>query len=36
MIEIRLHGRGGQGGITAALILMEAAFTEGKWGQKIP
>jgi len=36
LIEIRLHGRGGQGGITAALMLMEAAFTEGKWGQKIP
>lgn len=36
MIEIRVHGRGGQGGITAALMLIEAAFTEGKWGQKIP
>ncbi len=36
MIEIRLHGRGGQGGITAALMLIEAAFAEGKWGQKIP
>lgn len=36
MIEIRIHGRGGQGGITAALILLEAAFHEGKWGQKIP
>ena len=36
MIEIRVHGRGGQGGITAALMLIEAAFKEGKWGQKIP
>ncbi len=36
MIEIRVHGRGGQGGITAALMLIEAVFTEGKWGQKIP
>jgi len=36
LIEVRLHGRGGQGGITAALMLIEAAFTEGKWGQKIP
>lgn len=36
MIEVRFHGRGGQGCITAALVLIEAALTEGKWGQKIP
>jgi pyruvate ferredoxin oxidoreductase gamma subunit len=36
LIEIRIHGRGGQGGITAALVLLEAAFHEGMWGQKIP
>lgn len=36
LIEVRFHGRGGQGCITAALVLIEAALTEGKWGQKIP
>jgi 2-oxoacid:acceptor oxidoreductase gamma subunit (pyruvate/2-ketoisovalerate family) len=36
LIEVRLHGRGGQGCITAALVLIEAALNEGKWGQKIP
>ncbi|MFQ6076172.1 MAG: 2-oxoacid:acceptor oxidoreductase family protein [Candidatus Bathyarchaeia archaeon] len=36
MIEIRLHGRGGQGAILAALIVAEAAFHEGKYSQKIP
>ena len=28
MIEIRFHGRGGQGAVTAARLLAEAAFLE--------
>ncbi len=36
MIEIRIHGRGGQGGVTAAELLARAAFKEGKWVQAIP
>lgn len=36
MIEIRFHGRGGQGAVTAGEILADAAFREGKWSQKIP
>jgi len=31
MIEIRFHGRGGQGAVTAANILAEGAFLEGKY-----
>jgi len=34
--EIRIHGRGGQGGVTAAELLAHAAFMEGKWVQAIP
>jgi len=30
MIEVRFHGRGGQGAVTAARLLAEAAFLEGK------
>ena len=36
MIEIRFHGRGGQGAVTAANILAEAAFLEGKYVQAFP
>ena len=36
MIEIRFHGMGGQGAVTGALILAEAAFSEGMYAQKIP
>jgi len=36
VIEIRFHGMGGQGAVTGALILAEAAFSEGKFAQKIP
>ncbi len=36
IIEIRFHGRGGQGAVTAAQILVDAALLEGKWGQAIP
>ena len=34
--EIRIHGRGGQGGVTAAELLAHAAFKEGKRVQAIP
>jgi len=34
--EIRIHGRGGQGSVTAAEILAHAAFMEGKWVQAFP
>ncbi len=30
LTEIRIHGRGGQGGVTAAELLASAAFKEGK------
>ncbi len=33
MIEVRFHGRGGQGAITAAEILATAAFLDGKESQ---
>jgi len=36
MIEIRFHGRGGQGVVTAARLLAEAAFLEGKHCQAFP
>jgi len=36
MIEIRFHGRGGQGAVTAARLLAEAAFAEGKHSQALP
>jgi 2-oxoacid:acceptor oxidoreductase gamma subunit (pyruvate/2-ketoisovalerate family) len=36
MIEIRWHGRGGQGAVTAARLLAEAAFREGKYVQAFP
>lgn len=36
MIEIRFHGRGGQGAVTAANILASAAFREGKYVQAFP
>lgn len=36
MIEIRWHGRGGQGAVTAAEILASAAVMEGKWAQAFP
>jgi len=34
--EIRFHGRGGQGAVTAATLLVSAALLEDKWGQAIP
>ncbi len=36
MIEIRFHGRGGQGAVTAANILVMAAYKVGLWGQAFP
>jgi len=36
LIEIRWHGRGGQGAVTAAEILASAAVMEGKWAQAFP
>ena len=36
MLEIRWHGRGGQGAKTAALLLAEAAATVGKYVQAFP
>jgi 2-oxoacid:acceptor oxidoreductase gamma subunit (pyruvate/2-ketoisovalerate family) len=34
--EIRIHGRGGQGSVTAAELLAHAAFLEGRWVQAFP
>ena len=35
-LEIRWHGRGGQGAKTAALLLAEVAFKTGKNAQGFP
>ena len=36
MIEIRWHGRGGQGAKTASQLLADAAFMAGKYVQSFP
>ena len=36
MVEIRWHGRGGQGAKTASLLLADAAFNMGKYVQGFP
>jgi pyruvate ferredoxin oxidoreductase gamma subunit len=36
MLEIRIHGRGGQGAVTAAQLLAISAFYEGKQSQAFP
>jgi pyruvate ferredoxin oxidoreductase gamma subunit len=36
MLEIRWHGRGGQGAKTAAMLFAETAIEEGKYGQGFP
>ena len=36
LIEIRCHGRGGQGAKTASLLLADAAFNTGKYIQGFP
>jgi len=34
--EVRIHGRGGQGSVTAAELLAVAAFEDGKYSQAFP
>ena len=36
LIEIRIHGRGGQGAVTTAELLAMAAFFDGKYSQAFP
>ena len=36
MIEIRIHGRGGQGAVIASKLLASAFFKEGKYVQSFP
>ena len=36
LVEIRWHGRGGQGAVTSAELLAQAAIKEGKYAQAFP
>lgn len=36
MIEVRLHGRGGQGAVTCAELIALAAIEKGKYAQSMP
>lgn len=36
MFQIRIHGRGGQGVVSASELLSVAAFKEGKYSQSFP
>ena len=36
MFQVRIHGRGGQGVVTAAELLSVAAFSEGRFAQAFP
>lgn len=36
LIEIRIHGRGGQGNVVAAYLLATAAFEDGRYAQAFP
>ncbi len=36
LLELRFHGRGGQGAVKAAEVLVDAAILEGKYGQAFP
>ena len=36
LIEIRWHGRGGQGAVTSAEVVAQAAINEGKYAQAFP
>lgn len=36
MIEIRIHGRGGQGSVTAAELIAAAVFYDGQFSQAFP
>lgn len=36
MIKVRIHGRGGQGSVTLAHMIAEAAYEEEQWAQAFP
>lgn len=36
VVGIRIHGRGGQGGVTASRLLAAASYYDGKYSQAIP
>lgn len=36
LFQVRIHGRGGQGVVTAAELLSMAAFAEGRYAQALP
>jgi 2-oxoacid:acceptor oxidoreductase gamma subunit (pyruvate/2-ketoisovalerate family) len=36
MIEIRFHGRGGQGTVVASKLLATSVFLDGKYSQSFP
>ncbi|OPX38788.1 MAG: hypothetical protein B1H12_01545 [Desulfobacteraceae bacterium 4484_190.2] len=36
MIEVRFHGRGGQGAVVASKIMANAVFFDGKYSQSFP
>ena len=36
MIEVRIHGRGGQGAVIASKVLADAVFKEGRFVQSFP
>ncbi|HEC49808.1 MAG TPA: pyruvate synthase, partial [Candidatus Desulfofervidus auxilii] len=36
MLEIRFHGRGGQGAVTCTELIAKAAIAEGKYAQAFP
>jgi len=36
LVEVRWHGRGGQGAVTSAELLAKAAISEGKYAQAFP
>ncbi|MBM4305872.1 MAG: pyruvate ferredoxin oxidoreductase [Deltaproteobacteria bacterium] len=36
MIEIRIHGRGGQGTVVASKVMASAFFKQGRWVQAFP
>ncbi|HOT95337.1 MAG TPA: 2-oxoacid:acceptor oxidoreductase family protein [Methanoregulaceae archaeon] len=36
MFEIRIHSRGGQGGVTAAKLIAQAAFHDGRFATAFP
>lgn len=36
MIEIRIHSRGGQGGVTASKLIAQAAFLDNKYSAAFP